>query len=83
LVGNLTPTVDLPLQAVVTRELTLLGSCASAGEYPVCLQMIARGAIDVEPIASATAPLRDGAEWFDRLRQGEEGLLKVLLRPQD
>jgi L-iditol 2-dehydrogenase len=81
LVGNLTPTVDLPLQAAVTRELTLFGSCASAGEYPICLEMIARGAIDVEPIATATAPLCDGAEWFDRLRQGEEGLLKIILRP--
>ena len=34
LVGNFKPHVDLPLQEVVTRELTLLGSCASSGEYP-------------------------------------------------
>jgi L-iditol 2-dehydrogenase len=56
LVGNLAPHADLPLQAVVTRELTLYGSCASSGEYPVCLDLIARGAIQVDPIISAVAP---------------------------
>ena len=33
LVGNLAAEVPFPLQAVVTRELTLFGTCASAGEY--------------------------------------------------
>jgi L-iditol 2-dehydrogenase len=81
LVGNLSPQVELALQAVVTREVTLYGSCASAGEYPACLEMIARGTIDVDSLTSAVAPLAEGAEWFRRLRQGDEGLLKVILRP--
>ena len=33
LVGNLAPTVEMPLQAVVTRQLRLQGSCAINGEY--------------------------------------------------
>jgi L-iditol 2-dehydrogenase len=53
LVGNLTPQVPLPLQSVVTREITLLGSCASCGEYPLCLDLLAGGAIRVEPLISA------------------------------
>lgn len=81
LVGNLAATAELPLQAVVTRELTLYGSCASQGEYPACLDMIARGAIDVDPLLSAVAPLADGASWFARLYQREPGLLKVILTP--
>ena len=81
LVGNLAPHVELPLQAVVTRELTLLGSCASVGEYPACLEMIARGVIDVAALTSAVAPLSEGAGWFDRLRKADEGLMKVILRP--
>ena len=81
LIGNLTPQVELPLQAVVTREITLYGSCASRGEYPVCLEMIARGAIDVAALCSAVAPLADGAEWFQRLRRAEAGLMKVILTP--
>lgn len=81
LVGNLSPKVELPLQAVVTRELTLYGVCASSGEYPACLDMIARGAVNVDPLLSATAPLDDGPAWFERLYRGERGLLKVVLQP--
>jgi len=81
LVGNLTPKVELPLQAVVTRELTLYGCCASPGEYPACLEMIARGTIDVEAVISAVAPLSEGASWFGRLYEGKELLLKVILKP--
>jgi len=81
LVGNLAPQIDFPLQAAVTREITLLGVCASQGEYPACLDMIARGAIDVNPLISAVAPLSEGAAWFDRLYNRESGLMKVLLAP--
>lgn len=81
LVGNVTPSVPMPLQLVVTRELSLAGSCASAGEYPACLDLMARGALSAKPLLSAVAPLREGASWFDRLYQREPGLLKVILAP--
>ena len=81
LVGNVSPTVPLPLQLVVTREISLLGSCASAGEYPACLDMMARGAISAKPLLSAVAPLTEGASWFNRLYAREAGLLKVILTP--
>jgi L-iditol 2-dehydrogenase len=81
LVGNLRPTVDLPLQTVVTRQLTLIGTCASAGEYPEALGLIAGGKVDVTTFVSATSPLEGGAQWFERLYAGEKGLMKVLLKP--
>ncbi|MBL9212199.1 MAG: galactitol-1-phosphate 5-dehydrogenase [Opitutaceae bacterium] len=83
LVGNLSPqTQDFPLQAVVTKELTLLGSCASAGEYPLCLDLIARGVIDVRPMIETVAPLADGASWFERLSARDGGkYMKVILQP--
>jgi L-iditol 2-dehydrogenase len=81
LVGNLSPTVPMPLQAIVTRELTLLGSCASAGEYRACLDLMARGKIDVMSLLSATAPLEEGPSWFARLYDHEPGLMKVVLLP--
>lgn len=81
LVGNLMPEVALPLQDVVTRELSLLGSCASSGEYPECIDLMASGAVDVAPLISATAPLEDGPAWFDRLHRGDEPLMKVVLQP--
>jgi len=81
LVGNLERQVPLPLQAVVTRQISLLGTCASAGEYPECLELIARGQVDVTAFISAEAPLEAAASWFERLHGGEPGLMKVLLQP--
>ncbi|PYR91352.1 MAG: galactitol-1-phosphate 5-dehydrogenase [Acidobacteria bacterium] len=81
LVGNLAPLVDLPLQDVVTRELTLFGSCASRGEYPAAIALMERGGVDVASLISATAPLEEGPQWFDRLHRGGEDLMKVILRP--
>lgn len=83
LVGNLTPkTQDFPLQAVVTREITVVGSCASAGEYPLCLDLITRGAVDVKPMIETLAPLADGASWFAKLSAKDGGkYMKVILQP--
>jgi L-iditol 2-dehydrogenase len=81
LVGNAEPRVALPLQAVVTRQITLIGTCASAGEYPECLDLIASGRVNVTDFMSAVAPLEEGARWFGRLRAKEKGLMKVLLKP--
>jgi L-iditol 2-dehydrogenase len=81
LVGNLTPKVDFALQAAVTRELTILGSCASSGEYPACLDMLARGSIKLDALIGAVAPLDEGAAWFNRLKKGGDGLMKVILQP--
>ena len=82
LVGNLAQKTEFPLQSVVTRELTLHGSCGSAGEYPLAIDLISRGIINVAPLISAVAPLADGAAWFSRLTSPEgRNQLKVILEP--
>lgn len=81
LVGNLAPKVELPLQAVVTRELTIYGSCASNGEYPECIEYLRRGDIRVDPLITAKASLDEGPSWFARLYAGEPGAMKVVLQP--
>jgi L-iditol 2-dehydrogenase len=81
LVGNLSPTIEIPLQVVVTRQLRLQGSCSIAGEYPAALAMIERGVVNVDAMRSAVAPLAEGAAWFARLHRKERGLMKVILKP--
>jgi L-iditol 2-dehydrogenase len=81
LIGNVAPTIEIGLQSTVTRQIRLQGSCASSGEYPACISLMSRGAIQVEPLISAVAPLEDGASWFHRLYEREPGLLKVVLKP--
>jgi L-iditol 2-dehydrogenase len=81
LVGNLSPRVELPLQEVVSREIDVLGSCASSGEFPESIDLLARGAVDVEPIISLKAPLDEAPALFDRLYRGDATLMKVILQP--
>ena len=81
LVGNISPEVTLPLQKVVTRQIRLQGSCASAGEYAKAIELMASGAIRVKPLITAVAPLAEGPQWFERLYAREPNLMKVVLTP--
>jgi len=81
LIGNISPTVTIPLQAVVSRQLRLQGTAASSGEYPQAIELISSGKIQVKPLISAVAPLDEGPRWFERLYGGEPGLMKVVLTP--
>ena len=81
LVGNISPEIALPLQKVVSRQIRLQGSCASAGEYPEAIGHVANGAIRVKPLITAVAPLTEGPRWFERLYSREPNLMKVVLTP--
>lgn len=81
LVGNITPQVTLPLQKVVSRQIRLQGSCASAGEYPQAMELIAAGKIQVTPLITAIASLSEGASWFERLHAREPNLMKIVIDP--
>ena len=81
LVGNITPEVKIHLQKVVSRQLRLQGSCASAGEYPKAIELMSKGEIRVKPLITAVAPLAEGPRWFERLYAREPNLMKVVLTP--
>lgn len=81
LVGNLSPSIDLPLQKVVTQEIIVKGSCAINGEYPTVLDLISKRKINVDSMMSKVAHLSEGALYFDKLYKKEKGLLKVILKP--
>jgi L-iditol 2-dehydrogenase len=81
LIGNIQPEVPLPLQRVVTREVRLQGSCASAGEYSEAIRLMSQGAITVKPLISALSSLEQASDWFRRLYNHEAGLLKVVVAP--
>ena len=82
LIGNISAEVKLPLQVVVSRQIRLQGSCASSGEYPQAMQLMAAGKIKVKPLITAVAPLEDGPQWFARLHSGEANLMKIVLSPE-
>ena len=77
LIGN----VQQNLQLIISKELTIRGSAASAGEYPICIAMIADGRLKTAPLISRTMRLADGQAAFDALHAAEAGLIKIVLRP--
>ncbi|MGI9072353.1 MAG: zinc-dependent alcohol dehydrogenase [Bryobacteraceae bacterium] len=83
LIGNISPTVEIPLQTVVSRQIRLQGSAASSGEYPQCIDLLARGAVRVKPLITAVTPLEEGPRWFERLHSGEPNLMKIILTPDE
>lgn len=81
LVGNTSKTAEIPLQKIVTQELTLKGSCAIRGEYEAVLGLLESGKLKVDDQISVVAPLSEGAEWFGKLYRKEGSLKKIILVP--
>ncbi|MFG0262237.1 MAG: zinc-binding dehydrogenase, partial [Novipirellula sp. JB048] len=82
LVGNVSPQIELPLQSVVTREITLRGTCGCNGEYPQCIDLMDRGIIQVAPLITAKISLTEAPGWFERLHAGDPDQMKVVVLPQ-
>ena len=78
LIGNVAPKIDFPLQYVVTRQISLFGSCASAGEYPQCLDLISEGKVEVDSMISKVIPLEEGDCWMNKIYNREDGLTKIV-----
>jgi len=78
LIGNVSPRVEMDLQSVVSREITVYGVCASNGEYADCVELVASGRISVDPFISEYARLEDGQAVFDRLYKGVEGNVRTV-----
>ncbi|MBQ9592813.1 MAG: zinc-binding dehydrogenase, partial [Lachnospiraceae bacterium] len=81
LVGNLNPTISFPMVKTILKQLKVHGSCASAGEYTQCLEMIASGKVDTEKIVSKCVPLAEGNEWIHKVYNREDQLDKIVLIP--
>jgi L-idonate 5-dehydrogenase len=57
--------VTLPLNMVVAKELALRGTFRFHAEFPLAVETIASGAIDVVPLLTATMPFADARAAFD------------------
>jgi L-idonate 5-dehydrogenase len=58
-VGTLPPSVTLPLNVVMARELNLLGSFRFAHVFPSVIALMASGRIDVRPLITSVFPLAE------------------------
>ncbi|HEY3522390.1 MAG TPA: alcohol dehydrogenase catalytic domain-containing protein [Candidatus Limnocylindrales bacterium] len=80
-VGNAALTVQVPMQDVVTRELTIRGAHGSSVEFDQAARLIASGRVDVRPLIERVAPLEDGPSIFRALGEGRLDAAKVILEP--
>ena len=80
-VGNISPTVEAPLQTLVNNEIKWIGRYGTFDEFEAAMALLGSGKVNVDDCLSKAVPLKDGQEWFDRLHAVEPGLLKVVLVP--
>jgi len=81
LVGNMSPKVEIPLQILVQREISVFGSCGSQLDYPESLELLASGKVNAAPMITHQITLDEAKEYFDRLYRQEPGLMKVIVCP--
>ncbi|RME46362.1 MAG: galactitol-1-phosphate 5-dehydrogenase, partial [Chloroflexi bacterium] len=81
-IGNSARIIELDMQSVVTREITVRGSYAfTPKEFAAAVQALAEGRVDVAPLIEKVAPLAEGPTIFRQLASGERDWLKVILEP--
>ena len=80
-IGNSAPDVELPMQQVVTRELTIRGAYGFVDEFEDAADALAAGWIDARRLIEVVAPLEDGPELFRQLAAGRLSAVKVVLTP--
>jgi L-iditol 2-dehydrogenase len=83
MIGNWSKEVRIDLQSLISQEIEVIGTYASAGEFRLGLQLMESGRLDPSPMISGVLPLDEGPGVFRRLHEKEPGLLKVSLRPSD
>jgi L-iditol 2-dehydrogenase len=81
-IGNSAKMIEINMQSVVTREITVRGTYAFTDmEFGAAIQALAGGRIDISPLIEKIAPLGEGPDYFKKLASGELDLVKVVLEP--
>jgi L-iditol 2-dehydrogenase len=80
-IGNSAPDVELPMQQLVTRELTVRGAYGFVDEFEQAADALAAGWIDARRLIECVAPLEDGPDLFRQLAAGSLSAVKVVLTP--
>ncbi len=80
-IGNSDLMIDVNMQEVVTREITIAGTYGFSDEFERVIQSIGSGLIAVAPLIEQVSPLAEGPAIIQGLANGELDLIKVILEP--
>jgi L-idonate 5-dehydrogenase len=75
---GLTGDVSLPINGLVGKEISLVGTHRCNSEFPLAVRLIREGKINVKPIITATLPFERAVEAFD-LARNRKAQMKVQL----
>ena len=81
-IGNSQPMIELNMQSVVTREVTVQGAYAFHDEFPQSIAAITSGRINPLPLIEETVnTLEDTLAVIRDLAEGKQDPVKVVFRP--
>lgn len=67
------PDVTIPMFRVVTNEVRLKGSWRyGSGDYPLAIDLVARGLVDLKPLLTHQFPFDNALEAFELTREGKD-----------
>ena len=79
-IGNNKPMIEINMQEIVTRELTVLGTYLyNFEEFKLVVNLLNSGKLDVSPIISKTVPMEDGPKMFAKMAKDPGDCIKVVL----
>ncbi|BEJ11879.1 hypothetical protein CspHIS471_0203390 [Cutaneotrichosporon sp. HIS471] len=67
------PDVAIPMFRVVTNEIKIKGSWRyGSGDYPLAIDLVARGLVDLKPLLTHQFPFENALEAFELTRAGKD-----------
>ena len=82
-VGAFSVDAPLPLERIQHLEKEIIGSRGHPDAFEVCIDLAARGALDVRPMITHRIPLSMVHEGIDMMRERRDGAVKVALMPRE
>ena len=87
-VGMGNPDITIDMGVVMSKELQLKGSFRyGPGDYPLAIQLVSEGKIDLKPLVSHRYKFEDAATAFQTARNGKsedgKGLIKAIISGPD
>lgn len=79
-IGNSAKMIDVNMQEVVIRELTIIGTYAyTHKDFGYAIDLLVEKKFNLDSIISSVVPLEDGPEMFHKLAKDLGQLIKVIL----
>ncbi|WVQ80659.1 chlorophyll synthesis pathway protein BchC [Cryptococcus sp. DSM 104549] len=80
-VGFGPPDVTIPMFRVITNEINVRGAWRyGSGDYPLAIDLVARGLVDLEPLLTHTFKFTDALEAFECTKAGKDKEGKFVIK---